>query len=163
MSPDIVDDLTPQSRLNTSANIEDARIEGLDAHGETVRALVARGSVFERISFSGCSMPSLRLRDVRLIRCDLSNAVLTGSELVRVEFIQCRLTGMKAIECKWKDVLLEGCEGGYAQFNESELAGCEFRDTQLREADFRSADLQGAKFAHTALNRAAGKLMPRPR
>jgi uncharacterized protein YjbI with pentapeptide repeats len=110
--------------------------------------------VLERISFAQCEIRSLQLRDVRLVKCDLSNSVLLGFEARRVEFLECRLTGMKAFECKWQDVLVEHCDARYAQFNSGALRACEFQSTQLQDADFRAADLKGAVFTRAMLNRA---------
>ena len=141
--------------------------------GRKLPGLTARCSIFESVSFAGCELPSPRFRDVRLIKCDLSNATLRGFEATRVEFIDCRLTGIVAIECRWQDVLVENCDGRYAQFNDgrihtgefkvaisprptsatrtwrarfsprSVLTRADFSRSKLRGADFRGADIDG--------------------
>ena len=67
-------------------------------------------SLIEAVSFANATIQSVRLRDVRFVRCDLSNSVMRGLQANRVEFIDCRLMGMKAAECRMEDVLLERCD-----------------------------------------------------
>ncbi len=113
---------------------EDVHARDIDLAGRSLPSLIQRSSIFERVSFANCVIPSARLRDVRLVGCDLSNAVLRGWEATRVEFIDCRLTGMKAIECRWRDVLIEGCDARYrAQFTDGRLQNCELRSSGLVE------------------------------
>src|ERR1035441_9621152 len=85
--------------------IVQARLVGADLSGRKLAGLVAKNAILEGVSFSACEIPSPRFQDVRLVKCDLSNAVLRGFEARRVEFIDCRLIGMAATECQWQDVL----------------------------------------------------------
>jgi uncharacterized protein YjbI with pentapeptide repeats len=133
---------------------EDCQAAGLDLAGREIRGLTARGSWFERVSFAQCVLPALRLRDVRLVRCDFSNVTARGFEGTRVEFIDCRLIGLKAIECRWQDVLIENCDVRYSQFNDAVLRDCEFKTSQCQESDFRGADLEGSRFAQVSWQRA---------
>ncbi len=134
--------------------IEAARADALDLAQKKLSRLVLKEAVLCRLSFAGTGILSVRLRDVRLCNCDLSNAVFRGIEATRVEFIGCRLLGLKVIECHWQDVLVEGCDGRYAQFNDGHLRRCEFRSTQLMEADLRGSDIQGTIFSDVGLQRA---------
>ena len=117
-----------------------------------LQQLWARRTVIEAVSFAGAQLRSVRLRDVRLVRCDLSNAVVRGLEAGRVEFVDCRLLGMKAIECRMEDVLLERCDSRYAQFNDGAVRCSEFIDTQLQEADFRGANLEHTRWTNSSLS-----------
>ena len=54
--------------------IEEQALADLDLSGERIGSLTISGSVLERVSFANCEIGSLRLRDVRLTGCDLSNA-----------------------------------------------------------------------------------------
>lgn len=110
--------------------------------------------MFEAVSFSGCTIAGLRLRDVRMIHCDLSNAELRAFDARRVEFVECRLTGVRAFECRWKDILIENCLARYAQFNDGILKHAEFRNSQFDDCDLRGADLSGAIFDQVVLTRA---------
>lgn len=134
--------------------LEDGRVVATDAAGAEIPALTLTGAVMEGVSLAQAKIQTSRLRDVRLVKCDLSNAVLRGFEGRRVEFIDCRLLGMKAIECRWQDVLVENCDARYAQFNSGVVRSCEFKSTRLDEADFRGANLEGTVFSDSSLRRA---------
>jgi uncharacterized protein YjbI with pentapeptide repeats len=157
--PDLLpctDDLRPVKADAVVAGepIEESHIAGIDLSGRKVRGLNAKNSIFDGVSFAGCEILSPRLRDVRLVRCDLSNAILRGFEATRVEFIDCRLIGMAAIECHWQDVLIENCDGRYARFNDGRVHTCELRASNFTEADLRATDLEFTIFTHVILNRA---------
>lgn len=134
--------------------LEDARLYAADVTGVEIPSLSLRGSVVEGAVFAQTAVQSALLRDVRLVKCDLSNAVLRGFDARRVEFIDCRLLGMKAIACHWQDVLVENCDARYAQFSGGEARSCEFKGTRLDEADLRGMNLEGTTFAETSLRRA---------
>src|SRR5450756_2050380 len=102
--------------LTEFAHLEDRAVSGVDFSGRTLPAVHARCAVWDGVSLARCTIPLLGLRDVRMIRCDLSNAVFRMFEVRRVEFIECRLSGMK--DCWWRDVLVENCQSRYAQFND---------------------------------------------
>lgn len=126
----------------------------LDLMGQEIRGFTARESIYERSSFANAVLTGLRLRDVRLEGCDLSNATALGFEAIRVEFIQCRLTGLKAMECRWQDVLVEDCDLKYAQFNDARFEICEFRSSACQESDFRGADVSGLRLSRVLLEKA---------
>ena len=134
--------------------LEEARAQDMDLSGREIPSLVAWNSLFERVSLARCGISSFRLRDVRLVKCDLSNAILRGFEANRIELIECRLIGMRAIECHWQDVLVENCDMRYVQLNDGQVRGCEFRMCRLEESDLRGTDLEGTIFANVTLHRA---------
>ena len=134
--------------------LEESCIQNIDLSGRKIPSFVAWNSLFDRVSFARCEISSLRLRDVRLVKCDLSNAVLRGFEASRVELIECRLIGMRAIECHWQDVLVDNCDMRYAQLNDGKIRSSEFRESHLGESDLRGTNLEGAIFAHVMLHRA---------
>jgi uncharacterized protein YjbI with pentapeptide repeats len=134
--------------------LEELCVSNLDFSGQSLKTINARSSVFEGVCFSGCTIAGLRLRDVRMIRCDLSNAEARAFDARRVEFVECRLSGLRAFECRWQDVLVENCLARYAQFNEGILKLMEFRSSQFDDSDFRGADLSGAVFDQVVLTRA---------
>ncbi len=137
----------------TALPLEDARVESADASGTEIAALSLVGCVLERVTLAQSKVQSALVRDVRLVKCDLSNAVLSGFEARRVEFIDCRLLGMKLIACRWQDVLVENCDARYAQFN-GVVKSCEFKGTRLDEADLRGVNLEGTTFNDASLRRA---------
>jgi uncharacterized protein YjbI with pentapeptide repeats len=152
--PDLPPLLDGREAITEGEPIEESRVVGIDLSGRKLSGLAAKGSIFESVSFAGCHIPSPRFRDVRLVKCDLSNATLRGFEATRVEFIDCRLTGMIAIECRWQDVLVENCDGRYAQISDGKLHTCEFKGSNFAEADFRSTDLESTIFTQATLTRA---------
>ena len=146
--------ITGAAELLSAVPIEDARVDTADVTGAEIPSLSVTGSVFERVVLSQSTVQSVLLRDVRLVKCDLSNAVLRGFEARRVEFIECRLLGMKLNDCRWQDVLVENCDARYAQFNGGAVRSCEFKGTRLDEADFRGVNLEGTTFIDASLRRA---------
>jgi uncharacterized protein YjbI with pentapeptide repeats len=134
--------------------LEDARVESGDLTGAEIPSLSLTGSVLERMVFAQARVQSTLLRDVRFVKCDLSNAVFHRFEARRVEFIDCRLLGMKAIACNWQDVLVENCDARYAQFNGGVVRSCEFKGARLDEADVRGVNLAGTLFRDASLRRA---------
>jgi uncharacterized protein YjbI with pentapeptide repeats len=150
------DDLTPvdAEKLLADEPIEECLIQEMDISGRKITSLIAWDSVFDHVSFASSRIAKFRLRDVRLIKCDLSNAVLPGFEATRVEFIDCRMTGMRAVECRWKDILVENCDMRYAQFSNGQIRSSEFKSCNFGDADLRAANLEGAIFNNAMLHRA---------
>jgi uncharacterized protein YjbI with pentapeptide repeats len=150
------DSLTPveAERLLSGEPIEECLIQEIDLSGRSIPSLIAWNSVLDHVSFASSRIAKFRLRDVRLVKCDLSNAVLHGFEAVRVEFVDCRMTGMRAVECHWEDILVENCDLRYAQFSNGRFRSSEFKSCNLGDADLRGANLEGAIFANTMLCRA---------
>jgi len=134
--------------------LEECLARSLELSNRNILSLVAWNSVFDHCSFSGSKAGKLRLRDVRVVKCDMSNSVWRDFEASRVEFIGCRMTGIRAEECRWQDVLVDNCDMRYAQLSESRFRSSEFRSCNLTEADLRGANLEGAIFAGAILHRA---------
>ena len=131
----------------TDLTIEDALVEGQDVSGHRISSLIAKGCVLRDVSFANCEIGSIRLRDVRLVKCDLSNSLLRVLEANRVEFVDCRLIGMRAAESRCNNMLIENCDGRYTQWNDGQMRLCEFRGSQFAECDLRSTDLE-APYSH---------------
>jgi uncharacterized protein YjbI with pentapeptide repeats len=151
-----IDDLTPvdAEKLLADGRLEESFFQSIDLSGRSIPSLVIWNSIFDNVSFASSKIGKLRLGDVRLIRCDLSNAVLQGFEANRVEFIDCRMIGMRAIECQWQDVLVENCDLRYAQQCDAKIRGSEFKSCNLAEADLRGSNLEGTIFTNVMLHRA---------
>src|ERR1019366_6156642 len=67
--------------------LEDVSVADLDISGERIDSLTASGIILERVSLANCEISSLRLRDVRFVGCDLSNALFRSLDATRVEFV----------------------------------------------------------------------------
>ncbi len=141
-------------QLRLGEEIQDVLLRDLDLAGRTISNLTLTHCVLERVSFGESVIHLCRMRDVRLIGCELANASIRGWAATRVELIDCRITGLKAAECRWQDVLVDSCAAGYAQFNDGQLRSCEFRNTPMVESDFRSATVEGCLFASASLKKA---------
>jgi uncharacterized protein YjbI with pentapeptide repeats len=151
-----LEDLTPVEceTLLGGEPLEESLAQNIDLSGRKIPSLVGWNSVFDHVSFANSKIDKLRLRDARLVKCDLSNSVLRSFEANSVEFIDCRLLGMRAVECQWRDVLFENCDIRYAQLNDSQIRRSEFRTCNLTEADLRDSNLEGAIFSRVLLHRA---------
>lgn len=134
--------------------VEEARAVGLDLSERELPGLSVKMSVLEGVSFAGTAISAPFLQDVRLVRCDLSNATWRSFQATRVEFVECRLIGMKALECNWQDVLLQDCDGRYLQLTDGRLRSCEFRESTFVEADLRAVDLGSTVLGQMDLSRA---------
>ena len=102
--------------------------------------------ILERANLAKSAMRFLRLKDVRLLKCDLSNADWPSSAFERVEVLEGRLTGLKAAEATFQDVSFVACKADLAQFRYASFRDCRFEDCLLRDADFQGADLRGVSF-----------------
>ena len=154
--PDLLedtDDLDPREIVDGEA-VDDAYVSSGDFSGKTLSPLVVRRSVISAVSFTGGQIKSVRLKDVRFIRCDFSNAVLRGMEASRVEFIDCKLMGVKALECRMEDILFERCSGRYGQFQDGSALRSDFVESQFEEADFRGVNLSHSRWTKSSLVRA---------
>ncbi|NLT69033.1 MAG: pentapeptide repeat-containing protein [Acidobacteria bacterium] len=140
--------------LFAGERIEESLVQNLVLSGRKIESLVAWNSIFDNVSLANSRVGKLRLRDVRLIKCDLSNAILQGFEAARVEFVDCRMTGMRACECHWEDVLIENCDLRYAQLSDSRIRSSEFRSCNLSEADLRGVNFESAIFGNAILRQA---------
>jgi uncharacterized protein YjbI with pentapeptide repeats len=139
------------------SHLEDRVFTGLnlaDTTSQHISSLIGTRLLFERCSFAGCEIGSVRWSDVRLVGCDLSNATVRHFEATRVEFIDCKMIGINAIAARWQDVLLERCDARFAQLSRSRIRRSEIRSTQLREAALNNLDLDATRLVGSVLRQA---------
>ena len=134
--------------------LQDGYVASADFGSRTIHQLLLRRCLVEGGSFAEAQIRSVKLRDVRFVRCDFSNAVLAGLEATRVEFIDCRLTGARLAECRMSDILLRRCEGPYAVFQDGAMTASEAIDSHLQEADFRNSNLEWTQWPGSDLTKA---------
>ena len=134
--------------------ISERRIEGLKWEGHTAGTLNLEGCVLDRVSFANCAIGSIRLKDVRLVGCDLANLETRALMLIRVEMVQCRMTGLRAGEADCQDVLISEGDQRYSLFRFSRFRSAEFDSCNFEEADFQGTDLSGARFRKCNLRNA---------
>lgn len=89
----------------------------------------------------------LRLRDVVLSDCDLSNIEgHEGAGLTRIVVRDSRMIGIALSGGKLRDVALSDCMLSLASFAFAELRDVIFERVNLREASFMNARLEGVSF-----------------
>jgi uncharacterized protein YjbI with pentapeptide repeats len=152
----VIGDLVPvdAEALFAGERIEESLAQNLVLSGRKIESLVVWNSIFDNVSLASSKIGKLRLRDVRLVKCDLSNAILHGFDATRIEFIDCRMTGMRAIGCHWEDTLVENCDLRYVQLSDSHIRRSEFKSCNLSEADLRGVNFEGAIFSNAILRQA---------
>lgn len=126
--------------------VEDRKLDRLD--GAVLRI---ENCVVKQVTFSGNVFRSVKLKDVRLIGCDLANVKMMGLHAVRVEFLDCRMTGFQAGEAKCQDLLIQNGDQRYSQFRFSTFERGEFDGCNFDDADFYGADLRGCRFQRCSL------------
>lgn len=138
--------LFPVAALATDGHFTEVALVEWDASGQSADNLLFDAVSIERANLSGTVLRRLRLRDVRLLKSDLSNANWPAAAFDRVELHEGRLTGLKAIEARFSDVRFVGCKADLAQFRHATFRDVRFEDCVLRDADFQGADLRGVSF-----------------
>lgn len=118
------------------------------------------------------SVPGIRLADVALSNCDLSNVDGREGSLVRVEIRTCRLVGfalgggmvrdVRVVDSALllssfaftglRNVIFERVNLREASFMNARLQGVEFRDCQLEGADFRGVKLSSCAIRGSTLD-----------
>lgn len=147
-APDITTDLQPLAAPgifnDPEVVVRDSLIENLDLTNLSVKSIHFENCILQRVTFTRSKLPGLRLRDVRLIECDLGNAEAPGMTIVRTEFLNCRLTGFRAVEAGCQHLLISEGDAAYSQFRSSTFVAGEFNSCNFADADFQNSDLRGA-------------------
>lgn len=138
--------LFPVSALTSDGHFSEVALCDWDVSGQSADNLLFDAVSFERANLSETVLRRLRLRDVRLLKSDLSNATWPAAAFDRVELHAGRLTGLKAVEATFSDVRFVGCKADLAQFRHAAFRDVRFEDCNLRDADFHGADLRGVSF-----------------
>lgn len=145
--PDISELGTFPSILEPGTRYSDLKLKEGDISGSSLDRLFIEYLQAEESTFADTHFRSLKLRDARLLKCDLSNADWSYATLERIEFVSDRLTGFKANEAQFADVKLIGCKANLAQFRNASFRDVAFEECVLTDADFTGADLRGVSFA----------------
>jgi uncharacterized protein YjbI with pentapeptide repeats len=126
--------------------ISERRVEGLKWEGQAAGTLNVEGCVLDRVSLANSTFASIRMKDVRLVGCDLANLETRALMLIRVELLQCRMTGLRAGEADCQDLLIAEGDQRYSLFRFSRFRSAEFDSCNFEEADFQGTDLTGTRF-----------------
>ncbi len=167
------DDLPVLAELDDDLDVYQVRLVG-DHAGAAGRGEIAVALV-DGADLSASRFEPLALTDVALRRADLSNAVWEGVTARRVELDGCRTVGWRVNCAVAEDVLVHDCRWEFGAlylhrakgavvfrdctfagttlrgdlsgvvFDRCELAGAEFAVSGARDADLRTARLDGAR------------------
>ncbi len=159
IAPDIPTDLSEledaiQLFREREIIIQEKTISDLTIGTMPDRTLRIENCVLKRVNFAASSFNVFRLKDVRLLECDLANTNMVGMIALRVEFQNCRLTGFRANECDFQHMLIAGGDAGYSQFRLGEFKSTVFESCNFADADFHDADLRGTVIQHCNLRNA---------
>ena len=134
--------------------VSELSFQGLSFAAIQLSKVMAESCVFDRVSFNGGKIESMRCKDVVFLNCDLANLHVRKLFAMRVEFKNCRLTGIRLNENECKDLLIASGDQRYAQFRFSTMETAEFDGCNFEEADFAGAKLKHVKFSHCQLRNA---------
>ena len=159
IAPDIPTDLSEledaiQLFREREIIIQEKTISDLTIGTMPDRTLRIENCVLKRVNFAASSFNGFRLKDVRLLECDLANTNMVGMIALRVEFQNCRLTGFRANECDFQHMLIAGGDAGYSQFRLGKFKSTVFESCNFADADFHDADLRGTVIQHCNLRNA---------
>lgn len=146
LPPNLATPLFPITELATGLQVSEVALGELEGAGQAAENLVFDASLLEHANLSGTRFKRLRMRDVRFLKANLSNADWSWSQWDRVEVHEGRLTGLKALESKLADVRFVQCKLDLAQFRHASLRDVGFEGCILRDADFQGAELTGVSF-----------------
>ncbi len=107
---------------------------------------------YENCRFVNCDLSDGNLSnyifiDCEFTDCNLSNAKIAHTAFREVTFNGCKMLGLQFNNCNafGLSVAFTGCTLNHSSFYERQLKKTVFSKSLLREVDFTSADLSGAK------------------
>jgi uncharacterized protein YjbI with pentapeptide repeats len=127
---------------------------GGDATGVAARFVSVARCHLLGLQLIGAQLPRLTLTDVLVERADLSGADFDESTFNRVAFHECRLSGAILARCTFRDVRFVGCRMDGVNGRLARAEWLAFEDTDLCDADFYGAELDGTRFFDSDLTRA---------
>ncbi len=135
---------------------EDRSFEGhQERPGTRLREAVFEGCTFRKATLAEVQFVDCRFIDCLFVACDLRMMKVAESVLSDVRFEGCSLMGIDWTAARGMSfsVSFEGSRLDYGVFTGMRLHGLQVLDCSLREVDFTEADLQGACFRGSELDR----------
>lgn len=136
-----------------TGEIETVRLHDINATNCHAIALEMSGVQIEKVTFTQAQFERMSGRDVRIIKTDLSTAILSASTLNRVEFSNCRMVGADFNKTALHDITFKGCKLDMANFRFADLRRVVFTDCTFTEADFLGATLHDVSFQTCTLEK----------
>lgn len=122
---------------------------------EQIRDQDHEGCTFKNCNFSGTNLNGSTFTDTIFEGCNFSLASLRNTSFRKVVFTGCKFTGVHFEDCN--PFLLEWtfkeCNIELSAFCKLNLKGISFEACRLLETDFTAANLSGAVFRDTSLER----------
>ena len=109
--------------------------------GRAAKKVTIERATLRDLDLTATRLDTLKLSDVRLVSCDLANAVWREATLTRVELIGCRVTGLDLTEANASDLVVRDCSGALACFRFATIKRALFERCGLSEVDFQDATL----------------------
>ncbi|MGO9452380.1 MAG: pentapeptide repeat-containing protein [Candidatus Binataceae bacterium] len=138
-------------RLEDEFRCERSIIEEASLSGARASGIVFDTCELRRSGLESSMLGRLRLLDVRLEKCNASNARWEKAHLRRVEFIRCRLTGLSLAAGDVREVVFKDCKADFLGLGASKLKNVRFENCHLADADFQAAELDNAVFLNCDL------------
>jgi uncharacterized protein YjbI with pentapeptide repeats len=146
-----VRELLTIDRLDDEVTYSNFTLTDFDLSDQSAAFVTWEQGLLGHGSLRSSSLRSLKLLDVRVERCDLSNLQLEKAVFSRVEFVGCRWTGLKAQKARFSNVRIDSCKCDLAQLFGSSFESVQFENCQFAQADLRESNLQGAVFSNCDL------------
>lgn len=108
----------------------------------TYQSLTIDNSIIQHTDLSETKWSKLHFLDVKLDRCNLSNADWFDASLSKLSIIHCRATGLKLNESYLKSMLATDSKIDMAQFRFAKIEDVIFERCDMREADFYHSELK---------------------
>lgn len=126
--------------------LDGAYVEPSDSPPERARSIGITESELRGITLQSEPGCALRLRDVRMRGCELSNVDAAEASLSRVEISSSRMLGFRVPGAELRDVRIVDCALGLASFAFARLRNVHFEGADLSEASFLEAQMDGVAF-----------------
>jgi uncharacterized protein YjbI with pentapeptide repeats len=130
--------------LEDEADFGDFILLGANLVGSSATQVVIERAHIKQSRCNALNLIKSKLADVILQDCDLSNGQWLDCKFNRVEIIGAKLTGLHLVNGDFTDLKMSSCAGEMVQFHGSTFKRCLLQDCQLKGADFRFCNLEGA-------------------
>jgi uncharacterized protein YjbI with pentapeptide repeats len=141
-------------RIRRAECYEQRAIRGGSLSGTAVVDVEFENCRFVTVDLSRTNWREVRLRQVRVGKCDLANALWSNASLESLEFDKCRGTGWQLLDAKVSEARFAGGKFNLAAFHGSTFRDCVWKNCDLREANFEGATLADIVFRNCDLRAA---------
>jgi len=141
-------------QLVSDANYDSIDLTGADFSDQVANMVTITRGHLTKVALARTHLQRLDLNKVKLIECDLANAVWERTRLEKVHLKESRLTGWNISRALVRDCVFDACEASFSVFSYVAFKKCRFLNCNLRGADFQDADLRNVVFENCNLKEA---------